>query len=241
MRYQNEIEEILRISEECGSKIKNKYIVLQAIYREQNWKNNDLASLGHKLASMSTLFKLRNEIARFIQDLERKNKNLDSKFSKGTVSEHTLWVEVQKAILPYVEESVTLLDISSHKFKQLREEVESILMTSGHYDPTDLSPYLEKDNQDQLIMLKIILKLLHPNGRSHCSDSKVIETEAPRNDMITVDLKTQDTQLNSKQNPMPKKTMTPRYKFKRIKKGGKVQKNQSPEVHKMKFKPFSQK
>ena len=198
MRYQNEIEEILRISEEFGSKIKNKYIVLQAIYREQNWKNNDLASLGHKLASMSTLFKLSNKIARFIQDLERKNKNLDSKFGKGTVSEHTLWAEVQKAILPYVEESITLLDISSHKFKQLKDEVESILMTSGHYDPADLSPYLEKDNQDQLIMLKIILKLLHPNGRSHCSDSKVVETEAPRNDMITVDLKTQDTQLNSK-------------------------------------------
>ena len=35
---------------------------------------------------------------------------------------------------------------------------------------------------------------------------KVIETEAPRNDMITVDLKTQDTQQNPKQNPMPKKT-----------------------------------
>ena len=55
--------------------------------------------------------------------------------------------------------------------------------------------------------------------------------------MITVDLKTQDTQLNLKQNPMPKKTMTPRYKFKRIKKGSKVQKIQSPGVHKMKFKP----
>ena len=237
MRYQNEIEEILRISEEFGSKIKNKYIVLQAIYREQNWKNNDLASLGQKLVSMSTLSKLRNEIGRFVQDLERKNKNLDSKFSKGTVSEHSSWMEVQKAILPYVEESITLLDIVSHKLRQLKHEVESILMTSGHYDPADLSPYLEKDNQDQLIMLKIILKLLHPNGRSHCSDSKVTETEAPRNDMITVDLKTQDTQLNSKQNPMPKKTMTPRYKFKRIKRGGKVQKNQSPGVHKMKFKP----
>ena len=171
---------------------------------------------------MSTLFKLSNEIGRFVQDLERKNKTLDSKFSKGTVSEHTLWVEVQKAILPYVEESITLLDIVSHKLRQLKDEVESILMTSGHYDPADLSPYLEKDNQDQLIMLKIILKLLHPNGRSHCSDSKVVETETPRNDIITVDLKTQDTQLNSKQNPMPKKTMTPKYKFTRIKKGSKV-------------------
>ena len=139
---------------------------------------------------MSTLFKHRNEIVRFVQDLQKRDKNLNSKFSKGTVSEKTLWVEVQKAILPNVEESLTLFEIGSHKFKQLREEVESILMTSGHYDPADLSPYLEKDNQDQLIMLKIILKLLHPNGRSHCSDPKVIETEAPRNDMITVDLKT---------------------------------------------------
>ena len=34
---------------------------------------------------------------------------------------------------------------------------------------------------------------------------------------------------------MPKKTMTPRYTFKRIKKGGKVQKIQSPGVHKMNF------
>ena len=133
-------------------------------------------------------------------------------------------MEVQKAILPYVEESITLLEIGSHKLKQFRDEVDSILMTSGHCDPADLSPYLEEDNQDQLIMLKLILKLLYSNGRSHCSDSKVIETEAPRNNMITVDLKTQDTQVIPKQNPMPKKTMTPRYKLKRIKKGGKVQK-----------------
>ena len=67
-------------------------------------------------------------------------------------------------------------------------------------------------------------------------DSNVIETEAPRNDRITIDLKTQDTQINPKQSPIPKKTMTLKYKFKEIKKGGKVQKIQSPRVHKMKFK-----
>ena len=72
---------------------------------------------------------------------------------------------------------------------------------------------------------------------------KVIETEAPKSDMITVDLKTQGTQLNPhpKQNPMPKKTRTPRYKFKVTRKGGKVQKIQSPGVHKMKFKPHRNK
>ena len=68
-------------------------------------------------------------------------------------------------------------------------------------------------------------------------DSKVIETEAPKNDMVTVDLNPQDTTLYPEPNPMPKKTMTPRHKFKRIKKGGKVKKIQSPGVHKMKFKP----
>ena len=226
------------------------------------------------------------KLADLFRDLQKNVEILDSKFWKGTAAEKTLWDEVQKAILPKVEDSSKLLEIGSHKFNQLKEEVESILMTSGHYDPADQSPYLEKVNQDQLIMLKIILKLLHPNGRSHCSDSniieteastespnmspdsnvieteapksdimtvnlkiqdtqldpkqdlmpkKVIETEAPKSDMITVDLKTQGTQLNP--NPMPKKTMTPRYKFKRIKKGGKVQKIQSPGIHKMKSKP----
>ena len=34
----------------------------------------------------------------------------------------------------------------------------TILMTSGHCDPADLSPYLEKDNQDQLIMLELTFK-----------------------------------------------------------------------------------
>ena len=53
-------------------------------------------------------------------------------------------------------------------------------------------------------MLKIILKLYYPNGRSHCSDSNVIETKALKDDMITVDLKTQGTQLDPKQNPLPK-------------------------------------
>ena len=258
MRYQNEIEEILKISEELGSKLLSKYYVLQAIYGVGIWKNNDLASLGHKLANMSTLFKLISEIGGIVQDLERKHKNLDSKFSKGTASEHTLWVEIEKAILPNVEDSSTLLEIGSHKFKQLRDEVESILTNSGHCDPADLYPYLEKGSQDQMVMLKMILEWIYPNGRenhiasgsSHNTvenqnstnelpsmslDPKVIGTEAPKNDMVTVNLNNQVTQLNP--NPNPKKTVTPKSKFKRIKKSGKVQKIQPPRVHKMKFKP----
>ena len=44
------------------------------------------------------------EVGRFVQDLERKYDNLDSKFSRETASEHTLWVKFEKAILPNVEE-----------------------------------------------------------------------------------------------------------------------------------------
>ena len=54
-------------------------------------------------------------------------------------------------------------------------------------DLTDLLPYLEVGNQDQIAALQIMLPWVYPNDRSHCSDPKVIETEAPRNDMITVD------------------------------------------------------
>ena len=61
---------------------------------------------------------------------------------------------------------------------------------------------------------------------------KFIETELPKDDMMTVDLNT----LDPKPNPMPKKTMTPRHKVKRIKKNGKIQIIQSPGVHKVKFK-----
>ena len=89
----------------------------------------------------------------------------------------------------------------------MREEVKATLIACGHCDLTDLLPYLEIGNQYQIAMLQIMLQWVYPNGRSHCSDPKVIETEAPKNDMITVDLKTQDTQLDPKQNPIPKKAI----------------------------------
>ena len=104
MRYQNEIEEIFKISEEFGSKILNKYYVLKAIYAEGLWKNNDLASLSHKLANMSTLLKHRNEIVRLVQDFKKREKNVTSKFSNFSAPEKTLWVDIQKAILPKLED-----------------------------------------------------------------------------------------------------------------------------------------
>ena len=202
--------------------------------------------------------------------------------------DETVIAKFQEKILTQLRESETQFDIYDARVKQLRKEVKATLIACGHCDPAYFLPYLEEGNQDQIVALKLLLQWIYPNGRSHCSnptvleteatteattklpnmplDSKVIETEAPKNDMITVDLKTQDTQLDPKQkpipgkvteseapkndmgtvdlnthdtqlNPMPKKTMTPRYKFKRIKKGGKVQKIQSPGVHTMTFDP----
>ena len=109
----------------------------------------------------------------------------------------------------------------------MRKEVKATLIACGHCDPAYFLPYLEEGNQDQIGALKLLLQWIYPNGRSHCSnptvietestteattelpnmplDSKVIENEAPKNDMITVDLKTQDTQLDPKQKPIPVK------------------------------------
>ena len=66
---------------------------------------------------------------------------------------------------------------------------------------------------------------------------KVIKTEAPKNDMMTVNLITQDTQLNPNQIQCLRRLWHQKYRFTRIKKSGKVQKIQSPRTHKMKFKP----
>ena len=141
----------------------------------------------------------------------------------------TVIAKFQEKILTQLTESEIQFDIYNARVKQLREEVKATLIAYGHCDPTDYLPYLEVGNQDQIAALQILLQWVYPNGRSHCSnpkvieteattevtteltnmslDSKVTETEAPKNDMITVDLKTQDKQLDSKQNPMPKKVI----------------------------------
>ena len=179
--------------------------------------------------------------------------------------DETVVAKFQEKILTELAEADIQLDFYNVRIKQLREEVKATLIACGHCDPAYFLPYLEVGNQDQIAMLQILLQWAYPNGRSHCSNPKAIETEAPRNDMITVDLKTQDKQLDSKQNPMPENVieseapkndmvtvdlntqytqlnpnpnpMTPRHKLRRIRKGGKVKKIQSPGGHKIKFTP----
>ena len=153
---------------------------------------------------------------------------MTAKFSDFSAPEKTLWAKVQKAIQPNLEDSSQVLESGTHIFHWLRMDVESILTSCGHYDLADLYPYLEKGSQDQILILEVILDMMYPNGRENhivvgssdntaqnqnstnelpnmSLDSKGIETEAPKNDMITVDLKTQDTQLDPKQKPIPEK------------------------------------
>ena len=229
MRHQKEIEGIFRVLHEFDSRTKDKYDVLNNLNWEGNRKNNELASLGHILASMNALFKLRDETFMFISRLSKIHMaDSDEDIDPCTIPELTFRVKVHKKVLQKLDESKNLTDICSQKLMDLREEVRSILTNSGHCDPTDLYPHLEKGNQDQIVILNMILEWIYPNGRenhvvfgsSHNTvknqnstnelpnmslDSKVIETEAPKNDMITVDLKTQDTQLDPKQKPIPEK------------------------------------
>ena len=255
MRYQNEIEDILRISQEYDNNTNTIHDVLLNLNWEGNCKSNDLTSLGHKLTQLVALCRLRNETIKFVLNCSQVGKVYSKVCKEPSVIPDKMFLgNLQEKILTQLTESEIQLDIYNVRIKQLREEVKATLIACGHCDPTYLLPYLEVGNQDQIPMLQILLQWVYPNGRSQCSnpkvieteattelpnmslDSKAIETEATKNDMVTVDLNTQDTQLNPKPNPMPKKTMTPRQKFKRIKKSGKVQKIQNPRVYKKKLK-----
>ena len=219
------MEEILKISEVFCSEALSKN-VLRADYADRVGRR-DLASLGQKLADISALFKHNSKIVRFREELQKRDNYLRANFSDFSAPEKTLWANVQKAVQHELEDSSQILESGTRIFHSLRMDVESILTNSGHCDLADLYPYIEKDSQDQILILKVILDMMYPNGRenhivvgsSHDTaknqnptnespnmslDSDVIETEAPKNDMVTVDLNTQDTQLNPNPNPIPK-------------------------------------
>ena len=321
MRYCQEIETLFRISQEYDNNTKALHDGLSNLKWEGNWESNDLASLGHKLTEMAAFARLRHETTKFISNCDHHAKLYSEVYNKHPrIPDKTLPADFQEKILTQLRGSDIQVDIYNVRFEQLKEEVTATLIACGHCDLSDLLPYLEVGNKDQIEMLQIMLQWVYPNGKSCCNkdpacsvsshkitdsqntpikspniscdstvldtgmpkkvikteattelpnmslDSKfieteapkddmmtvdlntldpksnpmpkkIIETEAPKNDMVTIDLNSQDTQLNPKLNPIPKKTMTPRHKFKRIEKNGKVQKIQSPGVHKIKFKP----
>ena len=57
--------------------------------------------------------------------------------------------------------------------KQLRKEVKATLIACGHCDLTDLLPYLEVGNQDQIAVLQIMLQWVYPNSKSCCNKNPV--------------------------------------------------------------------
>ena len=218
----------LRISQEYDNNTSALHDVLSNLNWEGNWKSNDLTSLGHKLTELVAYIRLRDEINKFVLNCSQAKK-FDSKVCKepSVTPDETVVAKFQEKILTQLRESETQFDIYDARVKQLRKEVKATLIACGHCDPAYFLPYLEEGNQDQIGALKLLLQWIYPNGRSHCSnptvieteatteattelpnmplDSKVIENEAPKNDMITVDLKTQDTQLDPKQKPIPEK------------------------------------
>ena len=159
---------------------------------------------------MAALCRLRNEAIKFVLNCSQVS-TVDSKVCKepSVTPDETVLAKFQEKILTQLAELDIQLDIYNVRVKQLREEVKATLIACGHCDPAYFLPYLEVGNQDQVAMLQILLQWVYPNGRSHCSnpkaieaeasteatnelpnmslDSEVIETEAPKNDMITVD------------------------------------------------------
>ena len=110
----------------------------------------------------------------------------------------------------------------------MKEEVKATLIACGPCDLTDLLPYLEEGNQDQIAALQTMLQWVYPNGKSCCNknpvgsassqkitddqntpskspntscDSTVLDTGIPKSDSTKMDLEVQ----YRKQNPMPKK------------------------------------
>ena len=155
MRYYQELEDLLRISQEYDNNTKTIHDVLLNLSWEGNWKNNDLASFGHKLTQLVALCRLRNEIIKFLFNFSQIGK-VDSKVCKepSVLPYNTFLANFQEKLLTQLTESQIQVDIYSVKLKQLREEVKATLIACGHCDLTDLLPYLEVGNQDQIAYCK---------------------------------------------------------------------------------------
>ena len=225
MRYCQEIEDLLRISQVYDNNTKTIHDVLLNLNWEGNWKSNDLASLGHKLTRMAALCRLRNETIKFVLNISQVGK-VDSKVCKesSVIPDNTFLVNFQEKLLNQLTESQIQVDIYSVKLKQLREEVKATLIACGHCDLTDLLPDLEVGNQDQIVRLQIMLQWVYPNGKSCCNknfvgsassqkiievqdtpskssntscDSTVLDTGISKSDSTKIDLEVQDTPSKS--------------------------------------------
>ena len=174
MRYCQEIENIFRISQEYDNNTKALHDVLSNLKWEGNWESNDLASLGHKLTQLAALARLRNEATKFILNCYQHGKVYSEVCKKHSgIPEKTLPADFEEKICTQLPESYIQYDTSNVRIKQLKEEVKATLIACGHCDLSDLLPYLEVGNKDQIDMLQIMLQWVYPNGKSCCNKDPV--------------------------------------------------------------------
>ena len=231
MRYCQEIETLFRISQAYDNNTKALHDVLSNLKWEGNWESNDLASLGHKLTQLAALARLRNEATKFILNCYQHGKVYSEVCKKHSgIPDKTLPADFEEKIHTQLTESYIQYDTSNVRIKQLKEELKATLIACGHCDLSDLLPYLEVGNQDQIVVLQLMLQWVYPNGRSCCNkkpvgsvsshkitdsqitpikspniscDSTVLDTGIPKSHSTKMDLEVQDT----KQNPMPKRVI----------------------------------
>ena len=220
-----------RISQAYDNNTKALHDVLSNLRWEGNWESNDLASLGHKITQLAAFTRLRNETTKFVLNSYQYGKVYSEVCNKlPGIPDKTLPADFQEKILTQLRESNIQFDIYNVRIKQLKEEVKATLIACGHCDLSDLLPYLEVGNQDQIDMLQIMLQWVYPNGKSCCNkdpvgsvsshkitdsqntpikspniscDSTVLDTGIPKSDSTKMDLEVQDTT----QNPMPQKVI----------------------------------
>ena len=158
MRYHKDLEDLLRISQEYDNNTKTIGDVLLNLNWKGNWKSNDLTSLGHKLTQLVALSRLRNETINFLFNCSQPSK-VDSKVCKepSVIPYKTFLANLQEKILTQLRESEIQCDFYSVSIQQLTEGIKATLIACGHCDLTDLLPYLEVGNQDQIAALQIML------------------------------------------------------------------------------------
>ena len=245
MRYQKEFDYISETIEKLNVTITNQSETL-LILAEDDFDNDNskgLTLLGHKLSHIWNLNKHHAQNMAFQLELETVFNQIMSKLSQESLTEDesSLLSQQAKMLVPLLKAKQSVSHGIEERSNQLRDAIGSMLSTNGCYDINHLTPYLEKGNIGQKLSLMTILDWLCPDNATHAfpkcgtnySNNELISpspTHAaePSNVIITgtkVDLFGEKKAPNSKLSE-PKK----------IRKNGKVQKVQSPGVHKMKFK-----
>ena len=118
MRYCQEIENLLRISQAYDNNTKALHDVFSNLKWEGNWESNDLASLGHKLTQMVALARLRNETIKFVLNCYQHGKVYSEVCKKHSgIPDKTFPANFEEKILTQLTDSKIQLDIYNVRIK----------------------------------------------------------------------------------------------------------------------------